>query len=80
MIYLYSKTNCPECVKAAALLDSKNVPYEIVKVDQDAEARNWLLAQGHRSVPQIYYGQELLVAGGYKGLLTLTDENFAALK
>lgn len=80
MLVVYSKNNCPECQKAAMLLQMKGVAYQTLKVDEQPEARAFLLAQGHKSVPQIYKDGSLFVEGGYKGLTNLTDADFAALK
>lgn len=82
MLVVYSKNNCPECNKAMSLLDAKGVPYRVVKVDEDQILRNNLVAMGHRSVPQIYVDGEFPATyiGDYKKLLSLTDEQLAALK
>jgi glutaredoxin len=82
MLVVYSKNNCPECAKAAALLDAKGVEYKTVKVDEDPVVRAMLMSMGHRSVPQIYMeGQnDATLVGDYKALTKLTDEQWAALK
>jgi glutaredoxin 3 len=74
MLKVYSKNNCPFCDKAKHLLETKGISYSEVKIDQDADAREWLMAQGHRTVPQLYLGESLLVEGGYQGLAKLSDE------
>ena len=74
MLKVYSKTNCPFCDKAKHLLTTKGHNYEVVNIEQDPQAREWLIAQGHRAVPQIYLGDELFVEGGYQGLARLSDE------
>ena len=74
MLIVYSKNNCPFCDKAKYLLKTKNIDFTEVKIDEDVEAREWLIAQGHRTAPQIYYGTELFVEGGYQGLAKLSDE------
>ena len=74
MLTVYSKNYCPFCDKAKHLLKTKNVAYEEIKIDEDPDAREWLIAQGHRTAPQIYKGDELFVEGGYQGLAKLTDE------
>ena len=74
MLTVYSKNNCPFCDKAKYLLSTKGIDYQEIKIDEDLEAREWLVAQGHRTAPQIYFGTELFVEGGYQGLAKLTDE------
>jgi glutaredoxin 3 len=74
MIRLYSKSNCPFCDKAKAYLRNKNIPFEEVRVDLDPAAKEFLMTEGHRSVPQLYIGNELLVEGGYQGLIKLTED------
>jgi glutaredoxin 3 len=74
MITVYSKTNCPHCVNAKKYLESKNINYREVNIEQDNQAREFVLSQGHRSVPQIYLGQNLLVEGGWQGLSQLSQE------
>ena len=68
MLTVYSKKNCPACVSAQALLQSKGIEFEVVKVDEDFEAFDFLVSQGHRSFPQIYDGDKLFVEGGFSGL------------
>jgi glutaredoxin 3 len=80
MITIYSKNNCAFCVQAKNLLASKGVEYTEVKIDEDAAARDFVLAQGHRTVPQIYRDGQLLVEGGYQGLTRQSTEFFETLK
>jgi glutaredoxin-like protein NrdH len=74
MLTVYSKTNCPNCDQTKAFLESKGIEHRIVKIDENAEARDFLLAQGFRSVPQIFTETELFVEGGYQGLIKLTED------
>lgn len=74
MLTVYSKNNCPFCDKAKHLLKTKGISYQEIKIDEDLEARDWLVAQGHRTAPQIYFGTELFVEGGYQGLAKLSDD------
>ena len=53
-------------------LESKNITYEEVNIEQDLEARQWILEQGHRTVPQIYINDRL-VEGGFNGLVETPD-------
>ncbi len=74
MLTVYSKNYCPFCDKAKYLLKTKNITYTEINIDEDQEAREWLIAQGHRTAPQIYLGDDLFVEGGYQGLVKLSDE------
>lgn len=78
MLIVYSKNNCPYCDKAKYLLKNKGFDFTEIKIDEDQEAREWLLAQGHRTAPQIYYGTELFVEGGYQGLAKLSEDELKA--
>ena len=70
---VYSKKHCPFCDQAKALLTKKNIPFEEVRVDEDAAAKDFIVKEGHRTVPQIYKGTKLFVEGGYTGLSRLSD-------
>jgi glutaredoxin 3 len=54
-VQVYSKQNCPYCVRAKALLQKKGVLYEEIDVENDDAKRAWLVeASGQRTVPQIF--------------------------
>lgn len=74
MITVYSKTHCSHCVNAKNYLQSRNINYHEVNIEEDAEAREFILEQGHRTVPQIYQGDRLLIEGGWQGLSKLSTE------
>jgi glutaredoxin 3 len=74
MLTVYSKNNCPFCEQAKGLLTKKGIPFEVIKIDEDTNAREWLLEQRHRTVPQIYREGKLFVEGGFQGLAKLSDE------
>ena len=80
MITVYSKNNCPFCVQAKNLLKLKGVDYTEVKVDEVPEAREFIMAEGHKTVPQIYQDGKLLVEGGYQGLARQGQDFFNSLK
>ena len=79
MITVYSKNNCPFCDSAKALLESKNIPFEVIKMEEATGAREFLMEQGLRSVPQIFKNGVLL-PGGYQGLVGKDEEFFNTLK
>jgi len=80
MITVYSKNNCPYCEQAKGLLKLKGIDFEVVKIDEDSAAREFMLSEGHRTVPQIYQDGKLLVEGGYTGLAKQSPEFFNQLK
>jgi glutaredoxin 3 len=54
-IQIYTKSVCPYCVRAKALLDRKGVSYEEIDAEGDPALRTWLVeATGQRTVPQIF--------------------------
>jgi glutaredoxin 3 len=78
MLIVYSKHNCPYCVNAKNYLQSRNINFREVNIEEDAEAREFILEQGHRTVPQLYVGDRLLVEGGWQGLSRLSTEEIIA--
>ena len=80
MITVYSKNNCPYCVQAKSLLQLKGINFEEVKIDESSEAREFVVGEGHRTVPQIYKDGKLLVEGGFQGLKKQNEEFFNQLK
>ncbi len=80
MLTVYSKNSCPFCDKTKYLLEQKGIAFEEVKIDENPDARNFVVSEGHRTVPQIYKDGKLLVEGGYNGLAKQSDEFFTQLK
>lgn len=74
MLKVYSKANCPFCDQAKNLLKLKNIAFEEVRVDQNPQAREFIVNAGHRTVPQIYKDGKLFVEGGFQGLSKLTED------
>ena len=79
MITVYSKNNCPFCDRAIALLESKGIKFETIKMEDNPDAREFLMDQGLRSVPQIFK-DGVLLPGGYQGLAGKDEEFFNTLK
>ena len=80
MITVYSKNNCPYCVQAKNLLKMKGVTFEEINIEETPSAREFIVSEGHRTVPQIYQDGKLLVEGGYTGLAKQSTEFFETLK
>jgi len=79
MLTVYSKKHCPFCDQAKALLRNRNIQFEEKMIDSDPEAREFIVNEGHRTVPQIYQNGKLFVEGGFTGLRKLNDEDFQKL-
>jgi len=79
MITVYSKNNCPFCDRAKALLESKDIPFKVIKMEDEPDAREFLMDQGLRSVPQIFK-DGVLLPGGYQGLAGKDESFFESLK
>lgn len=71
MITLYSKPLCVYCEMAKQYLTKNDIEYEEIRVDTNPEAREFLLSEGHRTMPQIYHNGKLLVAGGGQALVRM---------
>jgi glutaredoxin len=78
MLKIYSKTSCPHCDSAKQFLESKDIEFEVINIEKDSEAKEFLVGEGHRSVPQIYKDDELFVEGGYSALIKLTEDEIKA--
>jgi glutaredoxin len=73
---VYTKNNCPFCDRAKALLESRGVAYTSINIEDVPDAREFLVEQGLRSVPQIFNGTTLL-QGGYQGLAGQPEDFWA---
>jgi len=72
-VKVYTKKNCPYCVRAKALLDRKGVAYEEIDAEHDDALRTWLVeTTGQRTVPQIFVGDRSL--GGFSDVDALDRE------
>jgi len=69
-VVVYATRYCAYCLRAKALLDRRGIPYRVVDVTGDDEARAWLVHRtGRRKVPQIFIGDEAI--GGFAELAEL---------
>lgn len=74
MITLYSKPNCPHCVQAKNYLTRHEIEFNTVDVTEDAKALDFIKSRGHKTVPQLYVGDTVLVEGGNAALQQLKPE------
>lgn len=70
-VVMYSTAWCGYCQRARNLLERKGVVVQELKIDEDAAARDAMLAKtgGRRTVPQIFIGDRHV--GGYDDLSAL---------
>ncbi|AQX28303.1 MULTISPECIES: glutaredoxin 3 [unclassified Bartonella] len=71
-ITLYTRPNCPYCIKARALLDQKGVKY--IDIDASTSLRQQMVqrANGRNTFPQIFIGDYHV--GGCDDLYALDTE------
>ena len=55
-VKIYTTTHCPFCVKAKSLLKKKNIKFTEIDLSNDDDLREKMsvMANGARSVPQIF--------------------------
>ena len=71
-IQVYTKRNCPYCLRAKALLARKGVAYEDIDAEEDEALRLWLAdATGQKTVPQIFVDGRSL--GGFSDIASLDE-------
>lgn len=75
-ITIYSKTTCPQCVQAKALLTEWGFAYSEFNIELDQLAMDKILGMGLRSVPQIFLESDLL-EGGFQALQRLGKDGLA---
>jgi glutaredoxin 3 len=71
LVEIYTKSFCPYCWRAKALLDSKGVAYEEIAVDFGGAERQAMIqrAGGRTTVPQIFIAERHV--GGCDDLMAL---------
>lgn len=67
-IVVYSKSACPQCESAKMLLKSRNLAYDEVKIDDEAERLAFYAKCGPsvRQMPQVFVNDQRV--GGLAGL------------
>ena len=70
MVIIYSTSWCPSCVSAKRLLDSKNITYTEINIENENISREKLIEiAGAATVPQIVINDNPI--GGFDNLLKL---------
>ena len=55
-------------MQAKALLKNRDIEFEEVNIEENPEAREFLINEGLKTMPQIFEGKLLWVVGGFHGL------------
>jgi glutaredoxin 3 len=72
-VTVYTKQNCPYCVRAKRLLEKKGVAFEEIDVESNDDLRVWLREKtGQMTVPQIFAGDRSL--GGFSDIDALDKD------
>jgi glutaredoxin 3 len=72
-VQIYTKSNCPFCVRAKDLLSRKGVKFEEIYMDDKPDEYVSLKQRtGMMTVPQIFIDDQLV--GGYSEMATLDKE------
>ena len=79
MITVYSKYLCIWCDRAKAFLKNNGIEFKDVNVMEDKKAMDFVVSQGHRTLPQIYHNDKV-ISGGYTGLTKLKEGKLEELK
>ena len=67
MYTVYSKENCPHCVRAITLLEVRGEPFKVLKLGKDVDLDDFKRDNPNvRSVPYILFNEEVI--GGYDEL------------
>jgi len=72
-VLVYSTRKCPFCTRAIDLLETKNVGFNEIRIDEDTDKRSEMEARsGQTSVPQIFIGD--VHVGGCDDMYALEDK------
>lgn len=73
-VIVYSKNMCGYCVQAKNWLKNKGIEYKEINIEEQPEARDFVIKEGHRTMPQIYIDGKSM--GGYTELVKLDESAF----
>jgi glutaredoxin 3 len=73
-VVVYSSAFCPYCTWAKKMLQSKQVDFKEIRIDQEAGAHEEMLSKssGMKTVPQIFIGD--FHVGGYTDMVQLDQD------
>ena len=69
---VYGTRICLYCDKAENLLKTKDLPFEKIYIDEDDDAKDYIVEQGFKTVPQIWLDDKWI--GGYDDLVRFLNK------
>ena len=72
MYKVYGTKICLYCDKAENLLKTKELPFEKIYIDEDDDAKDYIVKQGFKTVPQIWLDDNWI--GGYDDLVRFLNK------
>ena len=72
MYKVYGTKICLYCDKAENLLKTKDLPFEKIYIDEDDDAKEYIVKQGFKTVPQIWLDDNWI--GGYDDLVRFLNK------
>jgi len=72
MYKVYGTRICLYCDKAENLLKTKDLPFEKIYIDEDDDAKDYIVKQGFKTVPQIWLDDKWI--GGYDDLVKFLNK------
>ena len=72
MYKVYGTKICLYCDKAENLLKTKDLPFEKIYIDEDDNAKDYIVKQGFKTVPQIWLDDNWI--GGYDDLVRFLNK------
>ena len=72
MYKVYGTKICLYCDKAENLLKTKELPFEKIYIDEDDNAKDYVVEQGFKTVPQIWLDDKWI--GGYDDLVKFLNK------
>lgn len=72
MYKVYGTRICLYCDKAENLLKTKDLPFEKIYIDEDDDAKDYIVEQGFKTVPQIWLDDNWI--GGYDDLVKFLNK------
>ena len=72
MYKVYGTRICLYCDNAENLLKTKDLPFEKIYIDEDDDAKDYIVKQGFKTVPQIWLDDNWI--GGYDDLVRFLNK------